>query len=248
MRISRNVARWTALLLFWVMNAFALAVGDAEEPAASGVGERVATAESDAALPERFAAPPVGYGEVPFWWWTGEKLNVERLLEQVEALHAKGISGVQVNYAHADTPGWPTYPNDPEIFTDAWWYAYSAVAKRCGELGMGIGLSGYTIDWQSSPKNLFGDIIYNDPAIQSRELDFSRMASLASGESSDPNIDTSIKSQADRLPSAVRRKRPRKGFAGSRLSLTSGGKTVRFAPKRHGCFGSITKMAKKSFP
>ena len=42
-----------------------------------------------------FQTPPPGYGEVPFWWWSGEDLDVDRLLNQVHALHEKGISGVQ---------------------------------------------------------------------------------------------------------------------------------------------------------
>ena len=41
-----------------------------------------------------FQNPPAGYGEVPFWWWTGDDLNEDRLLWQVRELHKKGISGV----------------------------------------------------------------------------------------------------------------------------------------------------------
>lgn len=26
-----------------------------------------------------FAAPPAGYGNVPFYWWTGDPLDMERL-------------------------------------------------------------------------------------------------------------------------------------------------------------------------
>ena len=65
-----------------------------------------------------FQNPPPGYGEVPFWWWTGDPLDVERLTWQLEQLHQKGISGVQVNYAHEDSPGWPTYAAEPPIFSE----------------------------------------------------------------------------------------------------------------------------------
>lgn len=37
-----------------------------------------------------FQNPPNGYGEVPFWWWTGDPLNKDRLLWQIEELHKKG--------------------------------------------------------------------------------------------------------------------------------------------------------------
>lgn len=123
-----------------------------------------------------FAAPPVGYGEVPFWWWTGEKLDAERLLWQIDELAKKGgISGVQINYAHQDVrnekqPNWLTYPNNPEPLTAEWFDAFDVVAARCRELGMGVGLSGYTLDWQNSPTNLFDRLIYRDAELQSRTL------------------------------------------------------------------------------
>lgn len=123
-----------------------------------------------------FATPPAGYGEVPFWWWTGEKLDAERLLWQIDELAKKGgISGVQINYAHQDVrnekqPNWLTYPNDPEPLTAEWFDAFDAVAARCREYGMGVGLSGYTIDWQNSPTNLFDRLIYRDAELRSRTL------------------------------------------------------------------------------
>ena len=94
-----------------------------------------------------FHHPPKGYGEVPFWWWTGDPLDKDRLRWQIEELHAKGIPGMQVNYAHQDTSGMPTYPAEPELFSAPWWDMWRFVADECGKRGMGIGLSGYTIDW-----------------------------------------------------------------------------------------------------
>jgi hypothetical protein len=41
-----------------------------------------------------FQDPPAGYGEVPFWWWTGDPLDKDRLLWQIEQLHEKGIPGM----------------------------------------------------------------------------------------------------------------------------------------------------------
>jgi hypothetical protein len=76
-----------------------------------------------------FAAPPPGYGEVPFWWWTGEAPDAGRLVRQVEELHKMGISGVQVNYSHYDTPGWPTEQDGPKIFSEEWWRVFGAVAE-----------------------------------------------------------------------------------------------------------------------
>ena len=65
--------------------------------AACGPGIPVRDAQLDV-LPG-FQNPPQGYGEVPYWWWTGEKLDKERLLWQLEELHKAGVSGTQINYA-----------------------------------------------------------------------------------------------------------------------------------------------------
>ena len=128
-----------------------------------------------------FQNPPAGYGEVPFWWWSGEELDVDRLLWQVRELHKKGISGVQVNYSHFDTPGWPTDFKDPAIFTEAWWKIYSRVSEECGKLDMGIGLSTYTLDWPNGGKNLFLDLFYSKPELNALEIQGAERERLQGG-------------------------------------------------------------------
>ncbi|MCR5165553.1 MAG: hypothetical protein K6C40_16250, partial [Thermoguttaceae bacterium] len=76
-----------------------------------------------------FQTPPAGYGEVPFWWWSGDRLDKARLEWQLDQLHKKGISGVQVNYIHRDDRGWGSYNNDPPIFSQEWWDFYSFASK-----------------------------------------------------------------------------------------------------------------------
>ena len=127
-----------------------------------------------------FQNPPPGYGEVPFWWWTGDPLDKERLRWQIEQLHAKGIAGMQVNYAHEDTPGWLTYAAEPEIFSEAWWDVWKSVADECGKRGMGIGLSGYTLDWPNG-KSLISRTIY-EPEIQGREIAIGHKQRVAAGQ------------------------------------------------------------------
>ena len=129
-----------------------------------------------------FQNPPEGYGEVPFWWWTGDPLDKDRLRWQIEELHQKGIPGMQVNYAHQDTQGWATYPAEPELFSDPWWEMWRFVADECGKRGMGIGLSGYTIDWPNG-KSLVSRLIYSDPEIQGREIKVAHKARVSGGAS-----------------------------------------------------------------
>ncbi len=68
-----------------------------------------------------FQNPPNGYGQVPFWWWTGDPLDKDRLLWQIEELHKKGVNGMQVNYSHTKEVGWPTDLSEPELFSKEWW-------------------------------------------------------------------------------------------------------------------------------
>ena len=134
-------------------------------PGASGYPSRDPNLD---ALPG-FQNPPPGYGEVPYWWWTGDPLDVNRLVWELDQLHQKGISGVQVNYAHQDTSGWPTYPSDPPIFSDAWWQVWGRVADGCRKRGMGIGLSTYTLDWPGGD-NLFRKLFYSKPELNALRL------------------------------------------------------------------------------
>jgi len=129
-----------------------------------------------------FRNPPPGYGEVPFWWWTGDKLDADRMIAQIRELHKKGVSGVQVNYSHYDTSGWLTENDPPDIFTDKWWGVYSRISEECGKLGMGIGLSTYTIDWPRGAKNLFYQLFYRKPELNAIQLHAGARQRLRGGE------------------------------------------------------------------
>ncbi|MDO4583700.1 MAG: glycosyl hydrolase [Planctomycetia bacterium] len=132
-------------------------------------------------IAQGFVTPPAGYGEVPFWWWTGDPLDKERLKWQLEELHQKGISGVQVNYAHKDKENWATFPNSPEIFSDAWWDFYTFVSAEANQRGMGIGLSTYTLDWPGA-KNLFQEHVYNAPEFYAKSLHAHPIRPIKKGE------------------------------------------------------------------
>jgi len=150
------------------------------DPPASAMGYPSRDVSLDA-LPG-FQNPPSGYGEVPFWWWTGDDLNVDRMIWQVQELHNKGISGVQVNYSHFDTPGWMTDQDEPRLFTEAWWDVYSQISEACAKLNMGIGLSTYTIDWPRGAKNLFYELFYKKPELNAIQLEIGQKLRVQGGQ------------------------------------------------------------------
>jgi hypothetical protein len=96
-----------------------------------------------------FRNPPPGYGEVAFYWWLGDPLTKERLAWQIEKLaKAKGVMGLQINYAHSDRGGksWGlTYPSDPPLFSQAWWELVGWFMQEAKRHGMAISLSDYTL-------------------------------------------------------------------------------------------------------
>jgi hypothetical protein len=95
-----------------------------------------------------FQSPPPGFGEVAFFWWLGDPLTKERLLWHLDQLAGKGISGLQINYAHTDRGGVSyglSMPSDPPIFSPAWWELVRWFAGEAGRRGMSISLSDYTL-------------------------------------------------------------------------------------------------------
>ena len=141
---------------------------------ASGLGFPKPGDEAAKTIRADFRAPPPGYGEVPFWWWSGrEPLDKERLLEQIEELHKAGIAGVQVNYAHYRTGTRPTQDSTPRLFTDEWWDCFSFAAQECGKRGMGISLSNYTLDFPEGD-NLWTRLGISTPEMRATELAYEK--------------------------------------------------------------------------
>ncbi len=110
----------------------------------------------DGVLFSAFENPPTGYGQVPFYWWVGEKLTRERLLWQLEELHNAGVQGFSVSYPHGHPQSDPelhsdgygtfgmTYPSDPPFLSEEWWEIWNWFTGECARRGMGVGLDDYT--------------------------------------------------------------------------------------------------------
>ena len=80
-------------------------------------------------LARHFAAPPEGYGIVPFYWWLGDKLTKERIEWQLEKMRGHAVSGLQINYAHGYEGGRSfglTLESDPPLFSEKWWELFES--------------------------------------------------------------------------------------------------------------------------
>ncbi|MBQ2758590.1 MAG: hypothetical protein IJE93_02360 [Clostridia bacterium] len=125
---------------------------------------------------DAFLTPNDKYGEVPFYWWGGDKLDRERLSKQLQLLKEKGIAGIQINYSHQYSR-YSTEPygghgksieGEPEQFSEEWWDFFSYAAKECEKLGMGIGVGDYTLAWIGN--GFFTDRIANTPGMNAENL------------------------------------------------------------------------------
>jgi hypothetical protein len=112
----------------------------------------------ESALLENFKNPPRGYGEVPFYWWTGgEELTKERLLWQLDQLSEASVLGLNVSYNHThkvadsvankgkDVLFGVSEPSNPEFMSDAWWEIWNWFSEECGKRDMGLGLDDYVV-------------------------------------------------------------------------------------------------------
>ena len=123
-----------------------------------------------------FANPPKGYGNVPFYWWTGDPLDIERLNEQLEILSDASTDGLCVSYNHTHKdvevelnaaghgPCGRVSGGEPRVMSEQWWKIWNEFSASCAEKGVGLGMDDYVIAW---PKNgEFIDSILAKPSFQ----------------------------------------------------------------------------------
>ncbi len=140
----------------WVASlCLATLYGQAQPQLQKGYPERSATLD----VRPGFMTPPKGYGNIPFYWWNGDRLEKERLKEQLEILSASATDGFSVSYMHLHPQvdaekmkgGYglfgKTDEGKPAFFTEEWWNLWSWFSEACAEKGMGVGLDDYTVGW-----------------------------------------------------------------------------------------------------
>jgi len=120
-----------------------------------------------------FVHPPEGYGEVPFYWWLGDTLTIERITSQLDQLKDKGITGLQINYCHSDKGGlqWGlTYPSQPALFSKDWWTLFQQFMKEAKKRNMSVSLSDYTLG--AAGQGWFVDeMLHENPGLYGSKLE-----------------------------------------------------------------------------
>lgn len=106
-----------------------------------------------------FAQPPRGYGNVPFYWWSGDSLSLARLQAQLDLLADASTDGLCVSYCHthADVDtllnaaghGYcgRVQGGAPRVFSAPWYDIWRKFSAQCADRGIGLGMDDYVVGW-----------------------------------------------------------------------------------------------------
>lgn len=94
-------------------------------------------------LAEGFLSPPATHRPIPFHWWTGDRLDRDRLAWQLDQLKEGGVRQVVVSYPHH--PDGSSDVGDPAVFSPEWWDLFRWFLSACRARGMKAGFQDYTL-------------------------------------------------------------------------------------------------------
>jgi len=135
----------------------------------SGTADTTYTSEARAyaSLAATFRSPPDEYGPNPAWWWTGERLDLDRLEWQMRQFHAGGLRQVTVISLAPHGPAHGFSCDDPPFYSDEWWVCFRHVASVARELGMRLW---YFDHIGVFPTRFPAELIEQNPGFRAREL------------------------------------------------------------------------------
>lgn len=147
----------------------------------------------DRALHAGFAEANPEFSPVPIWWWSGEELEIERMLWQIDQLVAQGVHNAVILNLAPTGPMHGALSDGPHMLTDEWWGIWDAICVHAQKVGMRfwfydqIGFSG---------ANLQGRLAVENPSFVGMELHRVTEDVEGAGSISLPNASTFIAAQA----------------------------------------------------
>src|SRR5690606_14997588 len=85
---------------------------------------------SEGKLLERFDSPSWESTPMPLWWWSGESLELERLLWQLDTLADAGIRQVGIINLAPTGPANGVVADDPAFMSERWWELLEEVCAQ----------------------------------------------------------------------------------------------------------------------
>jgi len=144
-----------------------------------------------------FLNTPEGYGNVPFFWWTGDSLKLDRLAYELDLLADSPTDGFAVSYNHTHAKvdieananghgpcGVADY-GSPKVFSEEWWKIWNEFSGMCADKGMGAGFDDYVLAWPGNHD--FMDDVINDSSFKGYQGKMECLV-IAEGETLPENV------------------------------------------------------------
>lgn len=111
-------------------------------------------------LLDRFQAPDRSFFPTPIWWWSGERLDADRLRWQMERLVAGGAKSLVVMNLLPSAPEMGKAQDEPQLFSEEWWTLFEGVCRDAERLGVSLWLYDQI---GHGGANLLGEVTARDP-------------------------------------------------------------------------------------
>ncbi|MBS1878516.1 MAG: hypothetical protein JST31_03285, partial [Actinobacteria bacterium] len=119
-------------------------------------------------LLQRFRSPDRSFYPTPIWWWSGERLDADRLRWQLERLVAGGARNFVIMNLLPEVPDIGKSRDDPPLFSEQWWGFFEGVCRDAEELGASIWLYDQI---GHGGANLLGEVTGRNPEATGMELE-----------------------------------------------------------------------------
>ncbi len=126
-------------------------------------------------LVERFEQPSPHYGPVPLWWWSGERLELDRLRWQLDQLLDQGVHQAVVMNLAPTGPLYGALADDPPFMSEEWWAIFVAVSEYARDRGFQVWLYDQI---GFSGANLQGHLVAEQSAFAGRSLSQLRVSAV----------------------------------------------------------------------
>ncbi len=119
-------------------------------------------------LLECFQRPDRSFFPTPIWWWSGERLDADRLRWQLERLVAGGAKNFVIMNLLPEVPDIGKSRDDPALFSEEWWGFFEGVCEDAKELGASLWLYDQI---GHGGANLLGEATLRHPSASGRALE-----------------------------------------------------------------------------
>ncbi|MCX6971135.1 MAG: hypothetical protein NTV93_13425 [Verrucomicrobia bacterium] len=89
-------------------------------------------------LLDDFAKPDPAFSPAPIWWWSGERLEMDRLRWQMDQFREMGIWQVVIMNLAPTGPLFGSDADDPAFLSEAWWEIFLAVCEYARRIGLRV--------------------------------------------------------------------------------------------------------------